>query len=119
MLWLGHRFLLVQVHGILSYFTRRSLPLLFFLLFRYYWLKLTLMGASPNTFQIRRFASQTKLIQEFHPERSAGSRSGERSCAALRMTKRDALFFEMYWGQAPQARTEAFHGRLPHPTLGI
>src|SRR5258708_780880 len=48
MLWLGHRFLLVQVHGILSYFTRRSLPLLFFLLFRYYWLKLTLMGLDPS-----------------------------------------------------------------------
>src|SRR5438874_5805984 len=35
-------------------------------------------------------------MQECHPERSEGSLSGERSFAALRMTKRDALFFEMY-----------------------
>src|SRR5213078_76527 len=48
-----------------------------------------------NPFQRRRFASQTKPIQECHPERSEGSLSGERSFAALRMTKRDGLFFEM------------------------
>jgi len=61
----------------------------------------TRAGASPNTFQIRRCARQTKPLQACHPERSEGSVSGERSCAALRMTKRDGLFFEMYWGQAP------------------
>src|SRR5260370_5887362 len=68
-------------------------------------------GASPNTFQRRRCARQTKLIQECHAEpiRFAqgklreGSLSGERSFAALRMTKRAGLFFEMYWGQAPRA----------------
>jgi len=49
-----------------------------------------------NTFQRRRCARQTKPMQECHPERSAGSLSGERSLAALRMTKRDGLFFEMY-----------------------
>jgi hypothetical protein len=30
-------------------------------------------------------------------ERSEGSLAGQRSFAALRMTKRDGLFFEMYW----------------------
>src|SRR5206468_12100877 len=60
-----------------------------------------------NTFQRRRFASQMKPIQDCHPERSEGSLSGERSFAALRMTKRDGLLFEMYcplrssWGGAP------------------
>ncbi len=49
-----------------------------------------------NTFQIRRFASQTKPMQDCHPERSEGSLSGERSFAPLRMTKRDGLLFEMY-----------------------
>jgi len=48
-----------------------------------------------NTFQRRRVASQTKPIQECHPERSEGSLSGERSFAALRMTQRDGLLFEM------------------------
>ena len=48
---------------------------------------------SPNPFQIRRFASQTKPSQECHPERSEGSLSGERSFAALRMTKPDGLVF--------------------------
>src|SRR3989440_10110860 len=52
-----------------------------------------------NPFQRRRFASQTKPIQECHPERSEGSLSGERSFAPLRMTKRDDLLFEMYWPQ--------------------
>src|SRR2546429_9667602 len=51
-----------------------------------------------NPFQRRRFTSQTKPIQECHPERSEGSLSGERSFAALRMTKRDGLFLEMDWG---------------------
>src|SRR5437588_12461416 len=51
-----------------------------------------------NPFQRRRVASQTKPIQDCHPERSEGSLFGERSFAALRMTKRDGLFFEMYWG---------------------
>ena len=46
--------------------------------------------------QRRRFASQTKPLQACHPERSEGSLSGERSFAALRMTKPDGLFFEMY-----------------------
>ncbi len=36
-------------------------------------------------------------MQDGHPERSEGSLSGERSFAALRMTKRDGLLFEMYW----------------------
>jgi len=53
-------------------------------------------GACPTTFQRRRCARQTKPMQECHPERSAGSLSGERSLAALRMTKRDGLLFEMY-----------------------
>jgi len=57
-------------------------------------------GASPTTFQRRRCARQTKPLQECHPERSAGSLAGQRSCAALRMTQRDGLFFEMYCGQA-------------------
>ncbi len=52
-----------------------------------------------NTFQIRRFASQTKPMEDCHPERSEGSLSGERSFAALRMTKRDGLLFEMYCPQ--------------------
>src|SRR6266566_6993720 len=51
-------------------------------------------GLAPNTFQRRRCARQTKPIQACHPERSAGSLSGERPCAALRMTQRDGLFFE-------------------------
>src|SRR5947209_7691318 len=55
--------------------------------------------ARDDTFQIRRCASQTKPMQECHPERSEGSLSSERSFAALRMTKRDGLVFEMYWGQ--------------------
>src|SRR6266568_9259764 len=55
--------------------------------------------ARDDTFQIGRCASQTKPMQECHPERSEGSLSGERSFAALRMTKRDGLVFEMYWGQ--------------------
>src|SRR5258708_29156679 len=49
-----------------------------------------------NTFQRRRCARQTKPLQECHPERSEGSRAGQRSFALLRMTKRDGLFFEMY-----------------------
>src|SRR6266404_8174385 len=56
-----------------------------------------LAATRANTFQIRRFASQTKPMQDCHPERSEGSLSGQRSFAALRMTKRDGLFFEMYW----------------------
>src|SRR6266496_6704763 len=55
--------------------------------------------ARDDTFQIGRCASQTKPMQECHPERSEGSLSGERSFAALRMTQRDGLVFEMYWGQ--------------------
>jgi hypothetical protein len=57
--------------------------------------------SSSNTFQRRRFARQPKPIQECHPERSEGSLSGERSFAALRMTQRDGLLFEMYWGLPP------------------
>ncbi len=50
-----------------------------------------------NTFQRRRFASQTKPIQDCHPERSEGSLAEQRSFAPLRMTKPDGLFFEMDW----------------------
>src|SRR5437667_9331326 len=49
-----------------------------------------------NPFQIRRIASQTRPIQQCHPERSEGSLPGRRSFAALRMTLRDGLLFEMY-----------------------
>src|SRR5258708_16140825 len=76
-------------------------------------------GASPNTVQRRRGASQTKPLQECHPERSAGSVSGERSCAALRMTKPDGLFFELYCplrGARPIARARIIH--RPCPPLG-
>src|SRR5438105_15514711 len=52
-----------------------------------------------NPFQRRRFASQTKPLQECHPERSEGSLAGQRSFAPLRMTKRDDLLFEMYCPQ--------------------
>src|SRR2546427_9170541 len=52
-----------------------------------------------NAIQIRRFASQTKPMQDCHPERSEGSLSGGRSFAALRMTKRDGLLLEMYCTQ--------------------
>src|SRR5437763_10063270 len=52
--------------------------------------------------QRRRFASQTKPLQACHPERSEGSVSGERSFAALRMTKPDGLFFAMYWALCPR-----------------
>jgi len=45
-------------------------------------------------------------MQECHPERSAGSLAGQRSCAALRMTQRDGLLSEMYWG-------------LPRPWSGV
>ncbi len=58
-----------------------------------------LAAARVNTFQIRRFASQTKPMQDCHPERSEGSLAGQRSFAALRMTKGDGLLFEMYWPQ--------------------
>src|SRR6266849_10154647 len=44
----------------------------------------------------KRFASQTKPMQDCHPERSEGSLAGQRSFAPLRMTKRDGLLFEMY-----------------------
>jgi len=54
-----------------------------------------MMPLAGNPFQRRRFASQTKAIQECHPERSEGSLAGERAFAALRMTKRDGLVFEM------------------------
>jgi hypothetical protein len=46
-------------------------------------------------------------MQAGHPERSEGSLSGERSFAALRMTKRDGLCFEMYWPLWPPNRQEA------------
>jgi hypothetical protein len=64
-------------------------------------------GTRPNTFQIRRFASQTKPMQACHRERSEGSLAGLGSFAALTMTKRDGLVFEMYWAQAPT--TSPFH----------
>ena len=40
-----------------------------------------------NTFPRRRVASQTKPIQECHPEQSEGSLAGPRSFALLRMTR--------------------------------
>src|SRR5947208_1900229 len=52
-------------------------------------------NARVNPFQRRRFASQTKPMQECPPERREGSLSSERSFAALRRTKRERLFFEM------------------------
>src|SRR6266571_7026455 len=58
-----------------------------------------------NPFQLRRVASQTKPLQECHPERSEGSLAGQRSFAALRMTKRDDLLFEMYWAACPKGLT--------------
>src|SRR5258706_14043237 len=74
-------------------------------------------GLAPNTFQIRRFASHTKPIQAGHPERSEGSLSGQRSFAALRMTKRDGLFFEMYCpSRVPCARAALFIPVPPIPT---
>src|SRR5436305_8237020 len=72
------------------------------------------MEARPNTFQRRRFASQTKPIQECHPERSEGSLAGQRSFAALRMTKRDGLFFERYCPQGvPGYLSQGFFGSVP------
>src|SRR5438309_10572432 len=67
-----------------------------------------------NTFQRRRFASQMKPIQDCHPERSEGSLSGERSFAALRMTKRDGLLFEMYCPQGPSTRRKVVDLCAPH-----
>src|SRR6266496_2262702 len=55
--------------------------------------------ARDDTFQIGRCASQPKPMQECHPERSEGSLAGQRSFAALRMTQRDGLVFEMYCPQ--------------------
>src|SRR5229473_3329238 len=49
----------------------------------------------------KRFASQTKPMQDCHPERSEGSLAGQRSFAPLRMTKPDGLLFEMYCPQGP------------------
>src|SRR5713101_3672026 len=60
---------------------------------------LFLAPARGSTFQRRRVASQTKPMEHCHPERSEGSLSGERSFAALRMTKRDGLLCEMYYLQ--------------------
>jgi hypothetical protein len=57
-------------------------------------------GLVSNILQRRRCARQTKPLQACHPERSEGSVSGARSFAALRMTKRDGLFFELDWGRA-------------------
>ncbi len=72
-----------------------------------------------NPFQLRRVASQTKPLQECHPERSEGSLSGQRSFAALRMTKRDGLLVEMYWlaTRAPHTipRIASPHPRRPRP----
>jgi len=73
-----------------------------------------------NTFQRRRFASQTKPRKECHPERSEGSLAGQRSFAALRacpersegMTKRDGLFFEMY-----RPLRSTWCGATPQPAL--
>src|SRR5438876_3283310 len=67
------------------------------------WEALTLAPLVGNPFHIRHLASQTKPLQECHPERSEGSLAEQRSFAPLRacarregMTKREGLFFEMY-----------------------
>jgi hypothetical protein len=70
--------------------------------------------SSSNTIQIRRVARQTKPMQQCHPERSEGSLAGPRSFAALRMTKRDGLFFEMDCGQADPLRS-TWPGRRKRP----
>src|SRR5438128_1550718 len=46
-----------------------------------------------------RFTSVIPSFLRASSERSEGSLAGERSFAALRMTKRDGLVFEMYWVQ--------------------
>ena len=51
--------------------------------------------------RLRPIHFKEESISLCHPERSEGSLAGQRSFAALRMTMPDALFFEMYWGQAP------------------
>jgi hypothetical protein len=56
-----------------------------------------MMALAVNPFQRRRVASQTKPMQPCHPERSEGSLAEQRSFAALRMTQRDGLVFEMDW----------------------
>ena len=63
------------------------------------WVDMHWAPARGNTFPRRRFASQMKPLQERHPERSEGSLAGQRSLAALRMTKPDGLFFAMYFLQ--------------------
>ncbi len=77
----------------------------------------SMMPARGNPFQRRRFASQTKPIEECHPERSEGSLSGERSFATLRMTKRDGLVFEM---SCPQEASLLYTGgrRFTRPAHG-
>src|SRR5947207_384480 len=71
-----------------------------------------------NAIQIRRFASQTKPIQDCHPERSEGSLTAQRSFAPLRMTKRDGLFFEMDWPQGllylSPRQDATFHSSIQH-----
>src|SRR5205807_686655 len=79
-----------------------------------------------NPFQRRRVASQTKPIQECHPfaslragsECSEGSLARQRSFAALRMTKRDGLFFRN--GLATRAPTrDLFPGYIAAHTLTV
>ena len=59
-------------------------------------------GAGPQYISQKTFcesneaASGSKALQECHPERSEGSHAGYRSFAALRMTQRDGLVFEMF-----------------------
>ena len=60
-------------------------------------------------------------MQECHPERSAGSLAGQRSFAALRMTKRDGLLCEMYCPQGPgdKLATSAIIEKTNTPLLGM
>ena len=49
-------------------------------------------------------------MQECHPERSEASLAGHRAAPklALRMTQRDGLVFEMYWGLPPPSIFRAY-----------
>jgi hypothetical protein len=70
----------------------------------------------PNTFQTRRFASQTKPMRECHPERELWISPDRDPKLALRMTKREGLFFEMYCPQgAPPDTTSPLSLR---PSIG-
>src|SRR5258708_4059784 len=53
-------------------------------------------------------------MQECHPELSEGSRSGERSFAALRMTPRDGLLFKQTRCAAPGQGDASVPPPCPH-----